>query len=114
MTALQIEVLEAFRSIDVPEEKAIKAAAALSLAYAKAETETNANFQKRDAEVDLVRKDISKSISEIQKDIEAVRRDSTSIKLDVAGVKGEQVLLRWMVGFGLAMLVTLLFRSFTH
>ncbi|MFS2011894.1 hypothetical protein ACCD06_18730 [Azospirillum sp. CT11-132] len=30
MTAMQSEVYEAFRSIDVPEDKAVKAAAALS------------------------------------------------------------------------------------
>ena len=65
MSALQSEVFEAFRSIDVPEDKAIKAAAALS---------------KRDDEV--------------------------------TSLKGDMLLLKWMLGFVLAFQVGIFIKLF--
>ena len=67
MSTLQGEVYEAFRSIDVPEDKAIAAAAALS------------------------------------------RRDE-----EVASVRADVLLLKWMVGFGLALNVAILLKLFVH
>ena len=96
MTTLQLEVLEAFRSIDVPEDKAAKAAAALSASLTKVEEMADKGFSKRDADIDAIRKDVS------------------SIKLDVVAIKGEQATVRWMLGFVLAGIVTLIFKAFLH
>ena len=38
----------------------------------------------------------------------------TDIRLDIAGVKGEQVVHRWMLGFILATNVAMMFRLFSH
>ncbi len=67
MANMQSEVYEAFRSIDIPEDKAMKAAGALA------------------------------------------RRDD-----DVGALKADVQLIKWMLGFVLAMLVAILFKLFTH
>ena len=67
MSAMQSEVHEAFRAIDIPEDKALKAAAALS---------------KRDDEV--------------------------------ASVKGELLVIKWMMGFVLAFQVAIFGKLFLH
>jgi hypothetical protein len=36
------------------------------------------------------------------------------IRLDIAGVKGEQVVHRWMLGFILATNVAMMFKLFSH
>lgn len=41
-------------------------------------------------------------------------RAVTDIKLDIASVKGEQVVHRWMLGFILATNVAMLFKLFGH
>jgi hypothetical protein len=65
MTQMQSEVFEAFRSIDVPEDKALKAAAALS------------------------------------------KRDD-----DVASVRSELTVIKWMMGFVLAFQVAIFVKLF--
>ncbi|MGI4764429.1 MAG: hypothetical protein ACRYGP_05120 [Janthinobacterium lividum] len=89
MTALQLEVLEAFRAIDIPEDKAAKAAAALSTAF------TKSGFD-QDAKIDTIAKDVF------------------ALKLDNVTIKGELVLLRWMGGLLLTMVTAILFKLFLH
>ena len=67
MTVVQTEVFEAFRAIDIPEDKALKAAAALS---------------KRDDDVALLKTDTS--------------------------------ILKWMMGFVLAFQVAIFAKLFLH
>lgn len=67
MSNVQSEVFEAFRAIDIPEDKALKAAAALS------------------------------------------KRDD-----DVASVKGELLVMKWMIGFVLAFQVGIFVKLFMH
>ncbi|MBA3810343.1 MAG: integrase [Caulobacteraceae bacterium] len=67
MSAMQSEVFEAFRAIDIPEDKAMKAATALS------------------------------------------KRDD-----DVISVKGELLLIKWMMGFVLAFQVAIFAKLFLH
>ena len=67
MSNMQAEVFEAFRAIDIPEDKAIKAAAALS------------------------------------------KRDD-----DVATLKADTALLKWMMGFVLAFQIGIFFKLFVH
>ena len=67
MTVLQSEVYEAFRAIDIPEDKAMKAATALS------------------------------------------HRDDA-----VAAIKREMLVIKWMMGFVLAMQVAVFAKVFIH
>jgi hypothetical protein len=67
MTTMQSEVFEALRSIDIPEDKAMKAAGALS------------------------------------------ERDK-----DVSSIKGELLVIKWMMGFVLAFQVAIFARLFMH
>ena len=96
MSVLQAEVYEAFRTLDVPDEKALKAAVALSSALAKIEDETTKAFSRRDA------------------DIAAIRTDLTSINLRMAAVVGDMNLMKWMMGTLIAGVVTVIFRVFTR
>ena len=67
MSNMQSEVFEAFRAIDIPEEKALKAATALS------------------------------------------KRDD-----DVATLKADTALLKWMMGFVLAFQIGIFVKLFVH
>jgi hypothetical protein len=67
LTVMQTEVFEAFRAIDIPEDKALKAAAALS---------------KRD--------------------------------VDVASLKTDTSILKWMMGFVLAFQAAIFAKLFLH
>ncbi|MDQ6702908.1 MAG: integrase [Pseudomonadota bacterium] len=67
MTVMQTEVFEAFRAIDIPEDKALKAAAALS------------------------------------------KRDD-----DMASLKTDTSILKWMMGFVLAFQVAIFAKLFLH
>lgn len=89
MSVLHAEVLEAFRSIDVPEDKAIKAATALTASLSKVEDETAKGFSRRDADIDAIRKDV------------------TALKVDTA-------VLKWMNGILLTMVTAILLRLFLH
>ncbi len=96
MSLLQAEVYEAFRSIDVPDDKALKAAVALSTAMARVEDETARGFSKRDA------------------DIEAIRKDVGTIKIDMVAMRGEMTVLKWMGGVLLTMVTAIVFKLFLH
>ncbi len=76
MSAMQTEVFEAFRAIDVPEDKALRAAAALTSALSKVDDEASKAISKRDG------------------DIEAIRHDGASIKADVSVLKGDVAVLK--------------------
>jgi len=67
MSAMQSEVFEAFRAIDVPEDKALKAATALG------------------------------------------KRDD-----DVTSIKADLLLMKWMVGFVLALQIAIGVKLFLH
>ncbi len=67
MSAMQSEVFEAFRAIDIPEEKAMRAATALG------------------------------------------KRDD-----DVVSLKGELLVIKWMMGFVLAFQVAIFAKLFMH
>ncbi len=89
MSLLQAEVYEAFQSIDMPDDKAPKAAVALSAALTKVEDETIKGFNKRDA------------------DINTIRRDVQSLKIATA-------VMERILGILIAMNVAVLFIVFAH
>jgi hypothetical protein len=103
MSVLQAEVYEAFRVLDVPDDKALRAAVALSAALAQAEENTSRSFSKRDADIEATRTDVS-----------AIKTDISGIHVRLATMTGEINLLKWMMGTTIALLVTVLFRVFTH
>lgn len=129
MSAMQTEVFEAFRAIDVPEDKALRAAAALASAFARAEDEAAKSLGKRDGAIDRLSGEVASLGTKLTAEIAAFNNRLASeaatlnqrITSEIAGLNakivkldGDVALLKWMVGFNLAMLVTLLFRSFTH
>ena len=125
MSALQAEVYEAFRVLDVPDDKALKAAVALSAALTKVEDETARGFNKRDADIEAIRKDIAsinKEVAGINTRMASMQGDlngrMTGIQGDLNGrmtaMQGEINLLKWMMGTVIALVVTVLFRVFTH
>ncbi len=158
MSVLQAEVYEASRVLDVPDDKALRAAVALSVALTKVEDETARSFSKRDADIEAIRRDVSsigKDVAgintrlavmqgDIKADMTVLRSDLSDrmTKLDgdlsgrmttlqgdlngrmttlqgdlngrMAAMQGEVNLLKWMMGTVIALLVTVLFRVFTH
>lgn len=71
MSSLNIEIYDAFRAANVPDEQARKAALSIN--------------------------------SEI-------KTESTNIKIDIAEIKSELKLLKWMIGFVLAFCVAILWK----
>ena len=86
MSTMDAEVFEAFRSVGIADDKAILAAQALG---------------RRDPD-----------ISTLKQDMLSVKQDVASLKQDVATLKTDVALMKWMLGVVLAMLLTLLFKSF--
>lgn len=129
MSAMQAEVFEAFRAIDVPEDKALRAAAALASAFAQSENDTAKNFVKRDGAIDKLTAEVASLNAKLTAEVSALNAKLTAevaalnaklttevsaLSTKIVKLDGDVALLKWMVGFTLAMLVTLLFRSFTH
>ena len=118
MSAMQAEVFEAFRAIDVPEDKALRAAAALASALSKTEDDTARSFTKRDGAIDRLSAEVSALNARLTAEVSALNAKLTAevsaLNAKIVKLDGDVALLKWMVGFTLAMLVTLLFRSFTH
>lgn len=95
MSAMQAEVFEAIRAIDVPEDKALRAAA-LASAFAKSDDDTAKSFNRRYGAFDKLAAEVA------------------ALNMRIVKIERDLALLKWVVGFNSAMLVTLLFRSFTH
>ena len=100
MSVLQAEVYEAFRSIDVPDDKALKAAVALSAAMSKGEDESVRTIKR-------VEDETAKGLSKRDADIDAIRRDVHALKIDSAVQK-------WITGVTLSMVTAIFFKLFIH
>jgi len=83
MSTLEIEVVEAFQSLGVTPEVAMRAAAALHKRDGERMSKTDASIVRIDARLG----EMGKDISDLRTDVD---------------------LLKWMVGFALVILVTLL------
>jgi hypothetical protein len=93
MSTLQSEVFEALRAIDIPEDKALKAAAALA---------------RRDIDVAELRGDVAT----LKSDVAILKTDVAELKSAVARLRAEIFVGRWMLGFVLALQVAILVRLF--
>jgi hypothetical protein len=93
MSTMDAEVFEAFRSVGVPDDKAILAAQALN---------------RRDPDLD----DIKGDVASLKQDMSIVKQDIGTLKQDVAALKIDVGLLKWTSSITVAMLLTLLFKVF--
>jgi hypothetical protein len=98
MTTIIAEVYDALIAAGSPEDKARKAAEAV------------AGFESYEPR--FVR--IEANLSEVQRDVADLKRDVSEIKQRLSAVERDTYLLKWMVGFLLAMQVAALFKLFLH
>jgi hypothetical protein len=94
MSSIQAEVFEALRAIDIPKEKALKAAAALS---------------RRDTDGMGVKADLASLANRV-----ALKDDLTPVRADLADMTGDVKLLKGMLPFLLAFQVAILVKLFMH
>ncbi|HEV8679188.1 MAG TPA: hypothetical protein VGQ90_07420 [Stellaceae bacterium] len=98
MTTMIAELYDALIAAGSPEDKARKAAEAMA-GYEAYE----GRFVKIDAD-----------IAELKRDVGELKRDVGDLKRDVAELKRDGLLLKWMVGFVLALQVAMFFKLFLH
>jgi hypothetical protein len=90
MSTMEAEVFDAFRAMGVPDEKASAAAQALS---------------KRDHTLD---------ITTMKGDIATLKADVSSLRADVNSLKADNLLIKWMLGFVGAGVLSLVIKAFGH
>ncbi|MCC3246299.1 hypothetical protein LG047_13375 [Methylocystis sp. WRRC1] len=91
MAVMHSEAYEVMREIGAPEEKAIKAATALS---------------RRDRDLGGDIDDLTGDIRIIKKDVATLETEMKDVKKHVATLKSDRMVLKWMVGFSLALQIT--------
>jgi hypothetical protein len=96
MTIMLTEVYDAFMAAGVPDDKARKAAEALS--------STEPRFDKPDARIDKLEATLNARNDRLESKFEA-----RFVKID-----GEQLLLKWMIGFVLAFQLAIFAKLFLH
>ncbi|MDQ2081013.1 hypothetical protein RA307_12540 [Xanthobacteraceae bacterium Astr-EGSB] len=97
MAQMVSEVYDALRSVNVPEDKARKAAEAMALP--EMGKSYDARFDKIEARFDKV----DARFDEIDRDFDRLEADVVVLKTDVT-------LMKWMLGFALAMIAAVLGR----
>jgi hypothetical protein len=90
MSAMEAEVFEAFRSMGIPDEKASAAAQALS------------------------KRDHTLYITTMKGDIATLKSDVAILKVDVNSLKADHHLIKWMLGFVGAGVLSLVIKAFGH
>jgi len=98
MTTMIAEIYDAFLAAGTPEDKARKAAEAMAGHEA---------YEGRFVGIEA-------NIAELQRDVGELKRDVGEIKQRLSAVERDTYLLKWMVGFLLAMQVAALFKLFMH
>ncbi|HGJ5857687.1 hypothetical protein, partial [Arsenophonus nasoniae] len=79
-----------------------------------------ARFEKNEAQIADVRKDLSAEIADVRKDLSAeitnVRKDMEitrkDLQLEMSGIRAEQKLMRWMLGAGILGILSLVVKAF--
>ena len=95
MATMITEVYEAFRAAGAPEDKARQAAEAMAV------------YDPRLGKIET-------DVAGIKSDVGALKANVDRLTADVAALKTDGAVMKWMMGFALAMLVTLLFKAFVH
>ena len=102
MATMITEVYEAFRAAGAPDDKARQAAEAMAVYDPRlGRIETDVAGIKTDVGAQALR------LARVETNVDKLTADVGVLKSDVA-------VLKWMMGFSLAMLVTLLFKAFVH
>ncbi len=102
MSTMQSEVFEALRAIDIPEDKAVKAATALS---------------RRDEDVAVLRSDTTSlrgDVGVLKGDVGVLKGDVGVLKTDTTALKRDMAVLKWMVGTLYPLVLAILVRLFLH
>jgi len=116
MSTMQSEVYEALRAIDIPEEKAVKAAAALShrdedVASLRADTSLiQANVRELQTDV----RELKTDVRELQTDVRELKASVREIRSDVDTLKRDNAVMKWMMGFVLAFQAGIFVKLFIH
>jgi hypothetical protein len=123
MVQMVSEVYDALRSVNVPEDKARKAAEALAVPHMGKVYDVR--FDKIDGDIAALKADIAGlkiDVAGLKTDVASLKAEGTNLKADVATLKIDVValktdvtLMKWMLGFVLAMNVGILARLlFVH
>jgi hypothetical protein len=104
MAQMVSEVYDALRSVNVPEDKARKAAEAMALP--ELGKSYDARFDKVDARFDKV----DGRFDQVDARFDEMDRDFDRLEVDVAALKTDVTLMKWMPGFALAMIAAVLGR----
>ena len=102
MTTMIVEVYEALRAIDVPDDKAKAAAQAVS-------QDMNREIAGLRADIAALRRDMDAGFAGLRKDMDT---ESRSLRAELASVKSDMAVLRWMVGTSVALMLAVLVKLF--
>ncbi|MDQ2081959.1 hypothetical protein RA307_17365 [Xanthobacteraceae bacterium Astr-EGSB] len=116
MAQMVSEVYDALRSVNVPEDKARKAAEALAVPDIR--RVYDARFDKIDGDIAALKADVAGlkiDVAGLKTDVATLKTDVATLKADFAALKTDVTLMKWMLGFVLAMNAGILARLlFVH
>ncbi len=134
VASMRAEVFEAFRSIDVPEDKALKAAEAIG----RQDDDIKADISALKSDVGFLKTDVAglrtdvaglrTDVAGLKTDVAGLRTDVAGLKTDVAGLKTDVgtlktdvatlktdvAVLKWGVALIVAGVVSLMLKAFIH
>ena len=128
MSTMEAEVFDAFRSIGVGDEKAMAAAEALSrrdpgMVVLQGDVGTvKADVGSLKSDVSVIKGDVGilktdvatlkTDVATLKIDVGTLKTDVSTLKVDVSALKIDTALLKWMTGFTIALMVTVLLKLF--
>jgi len=121
MSTVQSEVFHAFRSIGVEETTALQAAAALNrrdedVGALKSDVGAiRADLVGMKTDIATLKTDVGALKSDVgilKADVGVLKTDVGSLKADVNTLKANELLMKWMIGFILAMVTALFLKQF--
>ncbi|QZN94147.1 CCDC90 family protein [Symbiopectobacterium purcellii] len=77
--------------------------------FEKNEAQMQARFEKTEAQIADVRKDMAHRFEKTEAQISLVRKD---LQLEMAGIRSEQKLMRWMLSAGILGIISLVVKAF--
>ena len=113
MTIMIVEVYEALRAIDVPDDKAKAAAKAVSQDMTREigglRSDIAALRKDMDAGLAGLRKDMDAGLAGLRKDMDSEFR---SVRSELAGVKSDVAVLRWMTATSIGLMLAIAIKIF--
>ncbi|MBY0329974.1 MAG: hypothetical protein K2X49_04820 [Acetobacteraceae bacterium] len=102
MTIMIVEVYEALRAIDVPDDKAKAAAQAVS-------QDMTREIGGLRSDIAALRKDMDAGLAGLRKDVDSEFR---SVRSELAGVKSDVAVLRWMTATSIGLMLAIAIKIF--